>query len=95
MSQIDERKWVTRDYHDICGARVEFVPEYDQPKRFVGKDREIDGDWKEENMVHFPIDGPGGEVVTRVDVSGGGLRKGLKVWHWNICAFTTSTDRLQ
>ncbi|GME25859.1 hypothetical protein GTA08_BOTSDO09438 [Neofusicoccum parvum] len=27
------------------------------------------GDWEEDNMVHFEINGPGGEVVTRVEVA--------------------------
>ncbi|KAF2136701.1 uncharacterized protein K452DRAFT_312984 [Aplosporella prunicola CBS 121167] len=66
------------DGRDICGAKVEFTPESGIPARVVGNgvavgtksedDAEIGGEWQEQFVVGFDIDGPGGEVVTAVEV---------------------------
>lgn len=38
-----------------------------------------EGDWAEEDMNHFEIDGPGGEFITEIEVGMNELPKALKV----------------
>jgi len=66
----------TRPVHAVLGLRVEYEERYWEPKRTIGsgtvsaerKESESD-DWAEEYLVHFDIDGPGGELVTEIHVA--------------------------
>ncbi|KAL1632887.1 hypothetical protein SLS58_011280 [Diplodia intermedia] len=82
----EDGKWYTRNYHVLCGASVQYTPEYGQPERFVGLNAQdaggvdVDkGDQTPRTMVDFDIDGPGGEEVTSVKVATQGISKALKV----------------
>lgn len=59
-------------FDELVGVRVEYMD--DTPMRCIGMhiDEEVlhergASTWKEDNMVHLDIDGPGGEEVTRMD----------------------------
>lgn len=70
-------------YYDLCGFRVEYTKRAWEPKRYSGISRKLnengEGDWAEEDMKHFGIDGPGGEFITQIEVGMGELPKALKV----------------
>ncbi|KAF2088931.1 hypothetical protein K490DRAFT_55555 [Saccharata proteae CBS 121410] len=77
----------TRDFHDVCGMRVEYTKESNCRKRFIGitrtavpgSDDSRDEDWDEKNLVHLDIDGPGGEVVTSIAVAIHEVPKAIKI----------------
>jgi len=70
----------TRPYHDLCGIRAEFSPEYNAERRVIGIQKERDGsDWFEENCVHFDIDGQGGEQIIGISVAMHEAPKTIKV----------------
>lgn len=96
----DDGQSFSRIYHDVCGARFEYVPDCKQPKRFVGIGKEVwdddtGGDWEEDNMVHFEIDGPGGEVVTRVEVAMHENPKAMKVRAIGSSALVVAAELLK
>jgi hypothetical protein len=68
---------------DLCGFRVEYTKRAWEPKRYVGMPRKLndngEGDWREEDMSHFEIDGPGGEFITVVEIGWEELPVALKV----------------
>jgi hypothetical protein len=72
-----------RKYYDLCGFRVEYTTRAWEPKRYMGITRKLnekgEGDWAEEDMNHFEIDGPGGEFITEIEVGMNELPKALKV----------------
>jgi hypothetical protein len=65
-----------RPVHAVLGIRAEYEERYWEPKRTIGsgtksaelKESESDN-WADEYLVHFDIDGPGGELVTEIHVA--------------------------
>jgi hypothetical protein len=58
----------------VLGFRAQYIRRYWEPKRHVGKSREIDEkgdpvDWPESSLRHFDIDGPGGEYITEIEAA--------------------------
>jgi hypothetical protein len=55
---------------EVLGLRAEYETRYWEPKRSIGSGSGGMGstDWGDENLVHFDIDGPGGEIVTEIFV---------------------------
>ncbi|KKY27765.1 putative f-box domain-containing protein [Diplodia seriata] len=95
----EDGKWYTRNYHVLCGASVQYTPEYGQPERSVGVTAQdadgvdVDkGDQTPRTMVDFDIDGPGGEEVTSVKVATQGISRALKVRALNIPALSREAD---
>jgi hypothetical protein len=69
--------------HSVLGLRAEYEERYWEPKRSIcskwrhgqsepgsgGSGEPESQKWPEENLVHFDIDGPGGEIVTEIHVA--------------------------
>ncbi|KAF2175171.1 hypothetical protein K469DRAFT_743420 [Zopfia rhizophila CBS 207.26] len=71
----------SRPFHSVLGMQVEYERRYWEPPRTIGSGHlptpecEIDYprldkmEWADEHMMHFDIDGPGGEIVTEIHVA--------------------------
>ncbi|OCL02984.1 hypothetical protein AOQ84DRAFT_326619 [Glonium stellatum] len=78
------REW---PIHDVLAIRCEFLREYWEPKRAIGNIPGIEDSccvadsskWNDENVLSFEIDGPGGEIVTQLEISRGEDPKAIKL----------------
>jgi hypothetical protein len=68
-----ERTWPV---HAVLGMRAQYEERYWEPKRTIGSgtksaenEESENDDWAEEYLVHFDIDGSGGELVTEIHVA--------------------------
>ncbi|OCK76198.1 hypothetical protein K432DRAFT_336121 [Lepidopterella palustris CBS 459.81] len=85
VTGFSEGKSFTRPIHDVLGFRSEYVRGYGELPRAVGGPptkqdlRQEFREWDEKNMLHFEIDGPGGEVVTEVEIATAEEPKAIKI----------------
>lgn len=98
----------TRQIEEVLGFRVEFQPDYNEPARTIGcghlppvesetessqtAPRSNATEWADEHMIHFDIDGPGGEVITEIYVAEEATAIKLQT-NWNNECYWGEPDR--